>query len=323
MKQKLSLFLKLTFAFLAIYYLASSEKLDFSEVIQVLATPAWFFPAILLVGCNLFCNTLRWHSLLQGQGISIPLFSTVKINFIGLFFNTFLPSSVGGDVVKGYYVASFLSGKRTEAVTTVVLDRVLGLTTLSSLAIVGAILSLSFIQSHLALFPLLYGALFLFFSLVLFFFVSLSSKIYQKDIFKRILSILPFSGHCIRVYESIYAYRRGFRKLSLAFLISLIGQLFFILAFQFALFKLGNPFPLSLLLFLVPLGMLATVVPLFPGGVGIGQAAFFQLFAWSGATKAIGANAFTLMQLVNLGWNMLGILFYLQRKGRAALREGV
>ncbi|MHC4912448.1 MAG: lysylphosphatidylglycerol synthase transmembrane domain-containing protein [Planctomycetota bacterium] len=69
---------------------------------------------------------LRWWLLLRSQSIFIKFSASVRLHFLGLFYNNFLPSSVGGDVVRAWYVTRH-TDKRFEAALSVFVDRAIGL----------------------------------------------------------------------------------------------------------------------------------------------------------------------------------------------------
>ena len=70
---------------------------------------------------------LRWWLLLRSQGIFISIAAAVKLHFLGLFYNNFMPSSIGGDLVRAWYVTHH-TDKRLEAALSVFVDRAIGLT---------------------------------------------------------------------------------------------------------------------------------------------------------------------------------------------------
>ena len=78
-----------------------------------------FIIAVLLI-------TLRWLLLLGSQGISISYWAAVRLYFLGLFYNNFMPGSAGGDLIRAWYVTTH-TDKKFEAVLSVFVDRVLGL----------------------------------------------------------------------------------------------------------------------------------------------------------------------------------------------------
>jgi uncharacterized protein (TIRG00374 family) len=69
---------------------------------------------------------LRWWLLLRAQSISIPPWAAVKLYFLGWFYNNFMPSSVGGDLVRAWYVTRH-TDKKFEAALSVFVDRAIGL----------------------------------------------------------------------------------------------------------------------------------------------------------------------------------------------------
>ncbi len=53
-----------------------------------------------LILLSRLCTVARWHTLLRSGGIPIPFKDTLRLTFAGLFASNFLPTSVGGDVVR-------------------------------------------------------------------------------------------------------------------------------------------------------------------------------------------------------------------------------
>ncbi len=92
--------------------------------------PLAFAFACALVALNLVVSGTRWRAMLDAYGaVKIPPFSTlVRLNFVGFFYNTWLPGGLGGDAVRG--VASreaFGPSGATGALAVVFVERVLGL----------------------------------------------------------------------------------------------------------------------------------------------------------------------------------------------------
>ena len=74
----------------------------------------------------------RWWLLLRTQSVFINLFAAVRLHFLGLFYNNVMPSSVGGDLIRAWYVTHHTE-KKFEAALSVFVDRLIGL--LSTLVI--------------------------------------------------------------------------------------------------------------------------------------------------------------------------------------------
>jgi len=94
-------------------------------------------PSILALALAIFVLAqvligLRWWLLLRSQSIFIAFWAAVKLYFLGWFYNNFMPGSVGGDLLRAWYVTKH-AHKKFEAVLSVFVDRAIGL--LSTLAI--------------------------------------------------------------------------------------------------------------------------------------------------------------------------------------------
>ena len=94
---------------------------------------AWYLPAFLCLGLVPALGALRFQLLLGVQGIALRVGRVFQLTFIGNIFNNFMLGLTGGDLVKADYVARETQ-KRTEAVITVFLDRIVGLIGLAVLA---------------------------------------------------------------------------------------------------------------------------------------------------------------------------------------------
>ena len=79
---------------------------------------------------------VRWWLLLRAQTIRIGILPTFRLHFVGLFYNNIMPSSVGGDLLKAWYVTKH-TDRRLEGALSVVVDRVVGLVGMVLMAILA------------------------------------------------------------------------------------------------------------------------------------------------------------------------------------------
>ena len=89
--------------------------------------PGAFGLSVLLMGLTLLVGVMRWRLVLRVQGLDLSWGRASEITFVAHFFNSFLLGSAGGDVMKAYYAARETHHKKTEAVVTVFVDRMIGL----------------------------------------------------------------------------------------------------------------------------------------------------------------------------------------------------
>src|SRR4030095_2470650 len=87
----------------------------------------WLVVSLLLIAVTLFLGIVRWRMVLEVQGLQLPFRRATEISLVAHFFNSFLLGSTGGDLMKAYYAARETHHKKTEAVGTVFVDRLVGL----------------------------------------------------------------------------------------------------------------------------------------------------------------------------------------------------
>jgi hypothetical protein len=85
-------------------------------------------------------SALRWKLLAGALGFERPWRQLTGMYFIGMYFNLLLPTSVGGDVVRAWYLDG-RSGRKLAAFATVLLDRVSGLVVLLAMSCVALLLT--------------------------------------------------------------------------------------------------------------------------------------------------------------------------------------
>lgn len=95
----------------------------------------WLFAAALaLFMVSQIIVGFRWWLLLRTQSVFIKFVASVKLHFLGLFYNNFLPSSVGGDLIRAWYVTKHTENK-FQAALSVFVDRAIGLASTLSIAV--------------------------------------------------------------------------------------------------------------------------------------------------------------------------------------------
>jgi uncharacterized membrane protein YbhN (UPF0104 family) len=101
------------------------------------ASPAWLAAALLLYFATVLASVWRWRLLLNAQGVTIRIRALLASYLVAAFFNNFLPSNIGGDVIR-IRDSARLAGSKTLATIVVLTDRVLGLMALVFVAALSA-----------------------------------------------------------------------------------------------------------------------------------------------------------------------------------------
>jgi uncharacterized protein (TIRG00374 family) len=101
------------------------------------AAPGWLAAALGIYLAMILASAWRWDILLRAQHIRLPFRTLASSFLVATFFNNFLPSNIGGDVVRISDTAG-AAGSKTLATTIVLMDRGIGLLGLVMVAAIGA-----------------------------------------------------------------------------------------------------------------------------------------------------------------------------------------
>ena len=297
-----------SFAALGLVVFFMRGKLD--EACHVLRAEAqwnWILFSIFLYFLAICLLAVRLLFVFTVQKIRLNFGEALYLNLIGLFFNLFLPSAVGGDIAKAYYAYKH-SGKKLESVTSVLLDRLMGFSALMVMA-PAAVLVYSKQLGDPRLAWAVYGFVFAMFSLTAF----LASKRFAR-LFSFLLDKIPqgkFRQRLSDVYHAIYYYKKHLKVLFLTWGISLISQSFFILIYYTLARSLGLDLNPWLFFVIVPLIAVFSMIPSI-GGLGVREAGSVILFSRFMAQERALALSLLLDMLI-YGYSFAsGIVFMLR-----------
>lgn len=312
-KERIKLALKFLLV-VGIFYLLFKKGLVTWESIQkVLTQTHILFLCIALVVLNTLLGTLRWMWLLRGHNVQLSFLETLRYNLIGSFFNIALPGAVSGDVIKAIYIAKSYKEKKSYVLGSILFDRILGVSALVLVASISTFLS-SLISWGAQLPPLLVKAIYFSGLLVVLFylFLSLSKKF---DPFEKTFKKLSNYNKRLEVFEKIYFgiihYRTLLPAVYKGLALSLVIHLLIVtVAFLLSQALAEVPLTFSSLSVVVPIGLLATAIPVLPAGVGTGHAAFYYLFHLIHSNQ--GAEIFSWIVLFQALIGALGGVVYMR-----------
>ncbi len=113
-------------------------KVDLSKSWQAAlgAHKGFLISAVVIFLLSPILNAYRWQLLANAVGLYAPFSRITQYCYVGLFFNLFLPSTVGGDFSRSYYLSKG-TGKHLHALSSVLVDRASGLAVLLLFATMG------------------------------------------------------------------------------------------------------------------------------------------------------------------------------------------
>ncbi len=253
---------------------------------------------------------LRWQTLLRGYGVYLPLSRLYGFYLIGMFFNNFLPSSIGGDVMRIYKVIE-ASGDRTSGFASVIVERIVGI----AATLVLGIWALFYVSQQFHDARLMYSAIVLLAGIILFFVSLLRDRSFQfiLRLFDK-FTILKIGEKFNKLFEAVHVLKEHRKILGLIFFFSLVSQSFIVIMNFFLARAFGIPVSLSYLFMVVPITFVITMLPSI-NGLGIRDLGFVSLLGQIG----IGPAEALSLSFMNVIIPMLvsiwgGLIFMLQKR---------
>ncbi|MBI1336277.1 MAG: flippase-like domain-containing protein [Phycisphaera sp.] len=208
--------------------------------------------------------TFRWWMLMRARGMDVTVGKTFSLTMVGCFFNYCMPGTTGGDVVKAYYAARG-SGRRTDAVMSVVIDRVLGLLGLVCVASVAGLFKLDDkVVRTITTYLWLSIA-----GVVLFSAIYFSRRLRNKLGIDKLLPRLPGGAMLQKLDAAVVGYRDHKTLLGFNLLLSMALHTCLALSAMAAGYALGMRRPFGLVLTVVPLAFLGGSLPISYQGLGV------------------------------------------------------
>jgi uncharacterized membrane protein YbhN (UPF0104 family) len=220
--------------------------------------------SIAIVAASVVLAAVRWRVTLRAYGAQTrpSLRTASRLYFIAVFYNTFLPGAVAGDVVRGVVTRrSFGDHGTTRALAVVFVERVLGLLSLFGLVLLGAALAGPVLGGSLPWWSALGGA------------CSLAALV-ALPLGRRIARFLP--GPLAQIAGRLPSVVRPL-DFGLAALLSLAGQLLAVVAGWLLLRALHPAMTFGIALLIMPAASATAFLPITIGGTGAREAVFVVL----------------------------------------------
>jgi uncharacterized protein (TIRG00374 family) len=252
---------------------------------------------LLIYQISLLIAYARWYLMVRAIEPRFELRATILLGSIGYVFGLVIPGSVGGDFIKAAYLTR-MNIKRTQVISSMLIDRIVGLLGLFSLAAAAGVFAWGVSTPDVrSLIVTAWAAL----GLALLVLTTLFSKV-SIHIFRRWggtgHSRISLILHELEAMATAYRQRLGVVLASLG--LSVLGHALSVLAFFVIgkmLFPNGITATLAQCYLMVPLTLFSTVVPLPFGALGLTEGIGDQLFKLvghpSGALNMLGFRVLT------------------------------
>jgi len=262
---------------------------------------------------------VRWFFIARAADINLSLVEAIRVGALGFALNFVGPGAVSGDVFKAMIVARGRPGRRAAAVTTVAIDRIMGLISMLMVAS-GAILVMQAAgvamgeEVRIACQTTLLITAVAMVGVGLLFVPGVAGE-WLATLLRR----APFVGGLLgQLVESWRVYQRHKTLLGIAFLLCLVIDLLFVSSFYCIAQGLPLDSPLFVEhLFIVPMELIAAAIPVTPGGVGTREVVVDLLYQGFGVKEGQGTLIALAHSLTMLATGGLAIVYYLTRRAQA------
>lgn len=273
--------------------------------------PIWAATVAVYMALHLI-GVVKWRMLVNAAGAGLSFLHAVRCYYVGLFSNTFLPSVVGGDVVRAG-MALRRSRSKAGLVLGSMVDRIQDVLGLAAVAGIGALLLPTALDA---------GSRRVFWVLAAVFAVAAVAGL-------ALLFLLPGRRFPFRVRRKLVRIRGAFRALSRrpgsmagAFLLGMVLQTLQVVLNFWLGGLVGLDAPFQVWLFVWPLAKVAATLPLTQGGIGVREAALAALFAPFGVPAVLAVAVSLVFQVVIISGGLLGGLLSLLLGGRETPNAG-
>jgi uncharacterized membrane protein YbhN (UPF0104 family) len=281
------------------------------------ASLVWLGVALGIYGLTLLASTWRWHLLLDAQRVPVRRRSLLGSFMVANFFNNFLPSNIGGDVIRISDTAKPAQSK-TRAAAVVLMDRALGLMALVFVAAVGASAAGAVHPAALPIWPmwlwigLLVGA------------AASAPAVFAPVGFGRLLRPLTvfhpeWVGDRIeKLTDVLSRFRAQPGALAACFAWAVFVQATMVAFYSAVAYALHLGVSISDLAVIVPISFVAQMLPVSVNGFGVREATFSFYFSRIGQPIESALLVSLVPQALIMLFSLTGAAVYVSRAHRRA-----
>jgi glycosyltransferase 2 family protein len=284
-------------------------------------TLGWYLIGVTLWTLLLFAAAFRWQLLLRAAAVPVGYRQALKLSFVGYFFNNVMLGSTGGDLVRAVMVTRGLERNRWRAALSVIVDRLIGLFALITIAAV--VLGVFWYMERISSVRGLRQLTILVFSLLLIAIggasIYLSRRARAAFGVNWLVAHLPAQTVIQKLDDAITVYRDHKRSVLAAIAISWPLQISGILSFWAIGQALGAGLSLGENFVIFPIVQTVSALPLAPAGWGVGESLFGWFFESFGSSFTLGVAVSVIFRLTTqVGFGLIGGLTWVASKERRA-----
>ncbi len=267
------LLLKIAISIACLWYV--SGKIDFTKAWQTIrsASWSWLFLALLAFIFSKTISSIRLNIYFRNIGIRLSFRQNLRLYWLGMFYNLFLPGSITGDAYKIVLLKKKFKALYKKTSSAVLLDRFSGLL---GLGLILGVYSILVIDSLLYVVAIAGGSLLA--VVLLYYIVNRWMKEFTHDFF-------------------------------LTLLLGIVVQLAQVICLYLIMNALGIPAHTTAYIFIFLVSSVVSVLPLTIGGLGIRELVFLEGSAFFGLVNETSVVISLLFYLITLLTSAAGLVY--------------
>lgn len=281
-------------------------------------------PLQLFLGCvglyflGYLISTVRWQRLLFAEGIRLPLWRIALVYFEGAFFNLFLPTLIGGDIVRGVTIYRITRG-HDASIASILVDRISGFAALIVIALMALGLAYGEVRDPQVA-AMILGVAAAFFTMIA---VLLNARVKACALsLLRGMGLTRFQVKLQGMVEALHRYRGHHRALGQALLLSALLQGLIIVTYYLIGTGLNLGVPMAYFFLYVPLITFVAMLPVSVAGLGVREGGAVYFFARVGVDAAAALSMSLAWFSLTLIVSSLGGLAFLANTHAAKRGQG-
>ncbi len=280
-KRFLSILLRISISIILLIFLF--KQVDKKSLLGIIrnANLGLLLAAFIIFFFSYILCLLRWEMLLKAVKIHLSLKRIIISFAAGIFFSLFLPSTIGGDLVRSIDLATHTKRPR-EVVATVLLDRLSGYIGLVVLALLGLLFGWRLIQDKSVIFAV---------AIITAILIAILLVLFNKFLYSKVNQLLhsPTAGKLREAIKNLHQeihYFRHHKKVIVNNLIfSILIQAIAPLTFFLIALSIGVKINIIYFFIFLPIIGAITLLPISIGGLGLRDATTIFFFAKAGMGK--------------------------------------
>lgn len=294
-KARIIFFLKIFISIFLIWIVFRKVDLEVLARHLLAANKLIFTFAFLVFLISFLIGCMRWGVLIRKFGEFTDL-EIIRLSFIGLFYNVFVPGGVAGDVIKGIKTKDVGA---TNSAASIILDRVIGLLSFITFLFIGLLVGHKlFIETYVwrLLLAICIAAYLLFLLLM------------SRNTFKQLNRLVAKSAHRFsRILLPFHHFSLDRARISKSFILSMVSSFLNIIVIMLLARSLDVHISFFAHMTFIPAIIISSLMPLSFRGAGVRELLFVYFYGSQGVSPekclAVSAIYFILnMILASIGW---------------------